>query len=93
MLYLYGQAGVDVLEFCGGRHLIGVRTCEPTLLAKIAEIARGGVCAVHCGQMSFYVPLAKQYGETIREACARVMWCVLHSGGPDVNNFEKAPKR
>lgn len=80
MLYLYGQAGVDVLEFRGGRHLIGVRTCDPALLARIAEIARGGVCAVHCGQISFYSPLVEQYGGTIREACARVMAAMLTGG-------------
>lgn len=77
MLYLYGRAGVDILEFHGGRHLIGVRTCEPALLGKVAGIARGGVCAVHCGQTSFYAPLVEQYGGTIREACARVMERIL----------------
>lgn len=77
MLYLYGRAGVDILEFHGGRHLIGVRTCEPALLVKVAGIARGGVCAVHCGQQSFYSPLVEQYGGTIREACARVMERIL----------------
>ena len=37
---------MDVLEFRGGRRLIGVRTCDPRDLAEIARLARGGVCAV-----------------------------------------------
>ena len=90
--YLYGREGVDMLEFRGGRHLIGVRTCDPSLLVKIAEIAKSGVCAAHCGQMSFYRQFQEQYGETVREACARVMWWILHACGPDSKTFEKAPE-
>lgn len=77
LLYLYGSAGVDVLEFRGGRRLIGVRTCDPRDLAEIARLARGGVCAVHCGQMAFYHPIVERDGGTIREACARIMEAVL----------------
>ena len=90
--YLYGREGVDMLEFRGGRHLIGVRTCDPSLLVKIAEIAKSGVCAAHCGQMSFYRQFQEQYGETLREACARVIWWILHASGPDSKTFEKAPE-
>ena len=85
MLYLYGSAGVDVLEFRGGRRLIGVRTCEAEGLAQIALLARGGVCAVHCGQMAFYGPLAEREGISIRDACARIMEAV-------VGVIEKAPE-
>ena len=92
LLYLYGSAGVDVLEFRGGRRLIGVRTCDPRDLAEIARLARGGVCAVHCGQMAFYHPIVERDGVTIREACARVMWWILHASGPDSKTFEKAPE-
>lgn len=92
LLYLYGAAGVDVMEFRGGRWMIGVRTCEPRDLAVIAGMARGGVCAVHCGQMDFYGPLAEKEGITIRAACARIMETVLYAGGPDSETFEKAPE-
>ena len=83
---------MDVLEFRGGRRLIGVRTCDPRDLAEIARLARGGVCAVHCGQMAFYHPMVERDGVTIREACARVMWWILHASGPDSKTFEKAPE-
>ena len=92
LLYLYGASGVDVLEFRGGRRLIGVRTCDPRDLEEIARLARGGVCAVHCGQMAFYHPIVERDGVTIREACARVMWWILHASGPDSKTFEKAPE-
>lgn len=68
---------MDVLEFRGGRRLIGVRTCDPRDLEEIARLARGGVCAVHCGQMAFYHPIVERDGGTIREACARIMEAVL----------------
>mgnify|MGYP003007878877 CR=1 FL=1 len=40
-------------------------------------LQRGGVCAVHCGQMAFYHPIVERDGGTIREACARIMEAVL----------------
>ena len=79
LLYLYGASGVDVLEFRGGRRLIGLRTCDPRDLEEIARLARGGVCAVHCGQMAFYGPLAEREGISIRDACARIMEAISHS--------------
>ena len=68
-----------MLEFRGGRRLIGVRTCDPRDLEEIARLARGGVCAVHCGQMAFYGPLAEREGTSIRDACARIMEAISHS--------------
>lgn len=81
-LYLYGRKGADVIEFQGGKYLIGIRTCDSYQLSKLAKLARH-VSAVHCGQKDFYEPIVQQSGCTIREACARVMWEILHPGEPD----------
>lgn len=81
-LYLYGRKGADVIEFQGGKYLIGIRTCDTYQLSKLAKLARH-VSAVHCGQKDFYEPIVQQSGCTIREACARVMWEILHPGEPD----------
>lgn len=81
-LYLYGRKGVDVIEFQGGKYLIGIRTCDSGQLSKLAKLARR-VSAVHCGQQDFYEPIIQQSGCTIREACARIMWEILHPGEPE----------
>lgn len=81
-LYLYGRKGADVIEFQDGKFLIGIRTCDKRQLAELSRLAQG-VSAVHCGQVNFYKPIADRAGCTIREACARVMWEILHPGQPD----------
>ena len=75
-LYLYGRKGADVIEFQGGKYLIGIRTCDSGQLSKLAKLA-------HCGQQDFYEPIIQQSGCTIREACARIMWEILHPGEPE----------
>lgn len=81
MTWLYGRRGVDIIEFDGGRRLIGVRSVDGRDLREIARLARQGVCAVHCGQMRFYGGVAERYGCGIRGACARVMAAVLRGDG------------
>lgn len=81
-LYLYGRKGADVIEFQDGKFLIGIRTCDKRQLAELSRLAQG-VSAVHCGQVNFYKPIVDRAGCTIREACARVMWEILHPGQPD----------
>lgn len=81
-LFLYGRNRTDVIEFQEGKFLIGVRTCDKRQLAELARLARL-VSAVHCGQVNFYRPIVEATGCTIREACARIMWEILHPGQPD----------
>ena len=64
------------------KYLIGIRTCDSGQLSKLAKLARR-VSAVHCGQQDFYEPIIQQSGCTIREACARIMWEILHPGEPE----------
>lgn len=80
MFFLYGKSGVDLFEFNGGEHLIGVRSCDPQELPIYAKIAHDNRTAIHCGQTAFYEPLAKQYDESLRQAAARIMHAVLNEG-------------
>lgn len=81
LLYLYGHSLVDVIEFNGGRRLIGIRTTDQRELIEIAQLARNGVCAVHCGQMAFYDPICAKFNCTKREACAAIMRAILAGDG------------
>lgn len=81
-LYLYGRRGADVIEFQDGKFLIGIRTGDKRHLAELSSMARG-VSAVHCGQVNFYRPIVERSGCSIREACARIMWEILHPGQPE----------
>lgn len=81
-LYLYGRKGADIIEFQDGKFLIGIRTCDQQHLSKLSKLAQR-VSAVHCGQINFYTPIVEASGCTIREACARIMWEILHPGQPD----------
>lgn len=81
-LFLYGRNRTDVIEFQEGKFLIGIRTCDKRQLAELSRLARL-VSAVHCGQVNFYRPIVEATSCTIREACARIMWEILHPGQPD----------
>ena len=43
-LYLYGRKGVDVIEFQGGKYLIGIRTCDYWPVIKAGETGPPRVC-------------------------------------------------
>lgn len=73
MMFLFGRASMEILEWKNARHLIGVKTCDHHDLSQISIMSRSGITAVHCGQMDYYEPIVKATGCTIREACARIM--------------------
>ncbi len=91
MCYLYGRSGVDLFEFKGGAYVMGVLTCDPAELLNMAQIIRvKKPVAVHCGQMMEYLPIVEQFGCSIREACARIMFEMLHPGA-DGRGFSLCP--